>query len=54
MSTKGQKIFSEYYKNVNLMSKQAALQDEINRRASITASIKDLRQYAENNSEIQQ
>lgn len=54
MSTKGQKIFSEYYKNVNLMSKQAALQDEINRRASITASIKDLRQYAGNNSEIQQ
>ena len=54
MSTKGQKIFSEYYKNVNLMSKQAALQDEINRRASITASIKELRQYAENNSEIQQ
>ena len=53
MSMKGQKIFSEYYKNVNLMSKQAALQDEINRRASITASIKDLRQYAENNSEIQ-
>ena len=54
MSTKGQKIFSEYYKNVNLMSKQSALQDEANRRASITASIKDLRQYAENNSELQQ